>query len=95
MRITSQLLQVKDQSHLWSHDYDYHAQDILTMQDDLTKAVAGEIQVRLTLQQQAELARSHPVNPEAFDAYLQGHYFFERNTDKDWDMAAKSYKRAT
>src|SRR5882762_3553460 len=95
LRITSQLLQVKDQSHLWSHDYDYRAQDILTVQDDVAKAVAREIQLRLTAQQEAGSAGSQPVNPEAFDAYLQGHYFFERNTDKDTDMAAKYYERAT
>jgi TolB-like protein/DNA-binding winged helix-turn-helix (wHTH) protein/TPR repeat protein len=95
LRITSQLLQVKDQSHLWSHDYDYRAQDVLTVEDELAKAVAREIQVRLTVQQQAELAQPHPVNPEAFQAYLQGFYFFERNTDKDTEMAAKYYERAT
>jgi TolB-like protein/DNA-binding winged helix-turn-helix (wHTH) protein/Flp pilus assembly protein TadD len=95
LRITSQLLQVKDQSHLWSHDYDYRAQDILTVQDDVAKAVAREIQLRLTVQQEAESARLQPVNPEAFDAYLHGHYFFERNTDKDTNMAAKYYERAT
>jgi TolB-like protein/DNA-binding winged helix-turn-helix (wHTH) protein/cytochrome c-type biogenesis protein CcmH/NrfG len=95
LRFTAQLIQVKDQTHLWSKDYDFPATDILTVEDDVAKAVAGEIQVRLTSQQQSELARSQPVNPEAFDAYLQGHYFFERNTDKGWDMAAKSYERAT
>jgi TolB-like protein/DNA-binding winged helix-turn-helix (wHTH) protein/Tfp pilus assembly protein PilF len=95
LRITSQLLQVKDQSHLWSHDYDYRAQDILTVQDDVAKAVARETQLRLTAQQEAGSARLQPVNPEAFDAYLQGHYFFERNTDKDTEMAAKYYERAT
>jgi TolB-like protein/cytochrome c-type biogenesis protein CcmH/NrfG len=95
LRITSQLLQVKDQSHLWSHDYDYRAQDILTVQDDVAMAVAREIQLRLTVQQEAGSARLQPVNPEAFDAYLQGHYFFERNTDKDTEMAAKYYERAT
>src|SRR6266446_3211469 len=95
LRITSQLLQVKDQSHLWSHDYDYRAQDILTVQDDVAKAFAREIQLRLTAQQEAQLAGLQPVNPEAVDAYLQGHYFFERNTDKDTDMAAKYYERAT
>jgi tetratricopeptide (TPR) repeat protein len=41
------------------------------------------------------LAQTHPVNPEAFDAYLQGHYYFERDTDKDTDMAAKYFERAT
>jgi tetratricopeptide (TPR) repeat protein len=95
IRITSQLLQVKDQSHLWSHDYDYRAQDILTVEDDVAKTVAREIQVRLTARQEAELARPQLVNPEAFDAYLKGYYFFQRNTDKDTEMAAKYFERAT
>jgi TolB-like protein/DNA-binding winged helix-turn-helix (wHTH) protein/cytochrome c-type biogenesis protein CcmH/NrfG len=95
MRLTAQLIQVKDQTHLWSQDYDYPAKDILNVEDEVAKAVAHEIRVRLTSQQQEELVRSHPVNPEAFDAYLQGHYFFERNTDKDAEMAAKYYERAT
>ena len=95
LRLTSQLIQVKDQTHLWSRDYDYPAKDILTIEDDVAKAVAQEIRLRLTSQQQAELAQPHRVNPEAFDAYLQGYYFFERNTDKDTEMAAKYYERAT
>ena len=83
LRLTAQLIQVKDQTHLWSKDYDYSAKDVLNVEDELAKAVAREIQLRLTSQQQAELSQSHPVNPEAFDAYLQGYYYFERNTDKD------------
>jgi TolB-like protein/DNA-binding winged helix-turn-helix (wHTH) protein len=95
LRLTAQLIQVKDQTHLWSRDYDYPAKDILNVEDDVAKAVARQIQLRLTSQQQAEVARSRPVNPEAFDAYLQGYYYFERDTDKDADMAAKYYERAT
>jgi TolB-like protein/DNA-binding winged helix-turn-helix (wHTH) protein len=95
MRITSQLLQVKDQSHLWSHDYDYPAEDVLTVEDDVAKNVAREIQVRLTARREAELAQPQSVNPEAFDAYLKGYYFFQGNTDKDTDMAAKYFERAT
>src|SRR5712671_6779347 len=95
IRITAQLIQVKDQTHLWSQDYDYLAKDILNIEDDVAKALAQEMRVRLTSQQQAALAQSHPVNPEAFNAYLQGHYYFQRNTDKDTEMAAKYYERAT
>jgi TolB-like protein/DNA-binding winged helix-turn-helix (wHTH) protein len=95
IRLTAQLIQVKDQTHLWSMDYDFSAKDILKVQDDVGKAVAQEIKVRLTSQKKAELAQSYPVNPEAFDAYLQGHYFFERNTDKDTDRAANYYEHAT
>jgi len=95
IRITAQLIQVKDQTHLWSQDYDYLAKDILSVQADVAKAVAREIRLRLNSQQQAELAQPRPVNRDAFDAYLQGRYFFQRNTDKDTDMAAKYFERAT
>src|SRR6266545_70982 len=95
IRITAQLIQVKDQTHLWSQDYDYLAKDLLNVQDDVAKVVAREIRLRLSSQQQAELAQSHPVNPEAFDAYLQGRYFFTRNGSEDADKAAMYYERAT
>ena len=95
IRLTAQLIQVKDQTQLWSQDYDYPAKDILNVEDDVAKAVARQIQIRLTSQQQVESARSRQVNPEAFDAYMQGYYYFERDTDKDTDMAAKYYERAT
>jgi TolB-like protein/DNA-binding winged helix-turn-helix (wHTH) protein len=95
MRLTAQLIQLKDQTHLWSHDYDYPAKDILNVEVDVAKAVAREIRVRLTSQQQAELAQSHPVSPEAFDAYLQGYYHFEQDSSKDTEMAANYFERAT
>jgi TolB-like protein/DNA-binding winged helix-turn-helix (wHTH) protein/Tfp pilus assembly protein PilF len=95
MRLTVQLIQVKDQTHLWTQDYDYPVKDILAIEDDVAKSVARQIQLRLTSQQQAELALSGRVNPEAFDAYLQGYYYFQRDTEKDTDIAAKYYERAT
>jgi TolB-like protein/DNA-binding winged helix-turn-helix (wHTH) protein len=96
IRLTSQLIQVKDQTHLWSQDYDYSAKDILSIEDDVARSVARQIQLRLTSQQQAELERLPPVNPQAFDAYLQGYYFFERrSTGKDADIAARYFEQAT
>jgi TolB-like protein/DNA-binding winged helix-turn-helix (wHTH) protein len=95
MRLTAQLIQVKDQSQLWSQDYDYPLKDILNVEDDVAKAVAREIRLRLTPQQQTALSRPHSVNPEAFEAYMHGYYFYERNTNKDADMATQYYERAT
>jgi len=95
LRLTAQLIQVKDQTHVWSQDYDYPVKDILAVEDDVAKAVAQEVRLHLTSQQPAELAQPRPVNPDAFDAYLQGFFFFEKNTDKDTDIAAKYYERAT
>jgi TolB-like protein/DNA-binding winged helix-turn-helix (wHTH) protein len=95
LRLTVQLIQVKDQTYLWSQDYDYPVKDTLNVEDDVAKSVAREIRLRLTSQEQADLARPHPVNPEAFDAYLQGYHFLERRTAKDLEMAARYFERAT
>jgi TolB-like protein/DNA-binding winged helix-turn-helix (wHTH) protein len=95
LRLTAQLIQVKDQTHLWSQDYDYPAKDIVNVQDEVARAVAHEIRVRLTSQQETGLAKTHAVNPEAFDDYLQGYYYFQARTAKDVDMAARYYERAT
>ena len=95
LRLTAQLIRVKDQTHAWSQDYDYAGGDVLSVEREVARAVAQEIRLRLTPHKRAELARPLAVDPQAFDAYLQGHYFFQRNTEKDDDMAAKYYERAT
>jgi len=96
IRLTAQLIQVKDQTHLWSQDYDYSVKDILGIEDDVAKAVAHEVQLRLTSsQQQAELAQPRPASREAFDAYLQAiPTSFSGIPTKDTDMAAKYFERA-
>jgi TolB-like protein/DNA-binding winged helix-turn-helix (wHTH) protein len=94
VRFTAQLIQVKDQTHLWSQDYDYPAENILNIEYAVADAIAHEIRVRLSSNQQAE-SQPHPIDPEAFDAYLQGYYFYQRRTAKDVDMSEKYYERAT
>ena len=94
LRVTVQLLQVKDQSHLWAQDYDYRARDILSLEDDVARAVSREIQIRLTPQQQADVTRVRPINPEAFDAYMQGRFFFDRHNNGDLNRAISYYGQA-
>jgi tetratricopeptide (TPR) repeat protein len=94
LRITVQLLQVKDQSHLWAQDFDYRPRDILSLEDDVAKAVAREIQIRLTPQQQTDLTRLRHVNAEAFDAYMEGRFFLDRDNDGDLNRAASYYEQA-
>jgi TolB-like protein/DNA-binding winged helix-turn-helix (wHTH) protein/Tfp pilus assembly protein PilF len=95
MRLTAQLIQVKDQTHIWAQDYNYPAKDVLNVEDEVAQAVAHEIRVLVTSQQLSDWAQSRPVDPVAFDAYLQGYYHFERDTPEDTEMAAKYYERAT
>jgi TolB-like protein/DNA-binding winged helix-turn-helix (wHTH) protein/Flp pilus assembly protein TadD len=95
LRLTAQLVRVKDQTHIWAQDYDYRAKDILNVQDDVAEAVVREIELRLSPTQKTELAQPRPVNPEAFDAYLKGYHYFQGNSDKDVDTAVRYFERAT
>jgi TolB-like protein/DNA-binding winged helix-turn-helix (wHTH) protein/Tfp pilus assembly protein PilF len=94
LRVTVQLLQVMDQSHLWAQDYDYRPRDILSLEDDVAKSVAREIQIRLTPRQQAALTHVRPVNPEAFDAYMEGCFFLDRDSAGDLNRAVSYYEHA-
>ncbi len=72
IRITAQLIQASDQTHLWAQSYDRELSDVLKLESDIARTLAR--QIRLTLSQQANqrLAAATPVTPEAYDAYLRG-----------------------
>src|SRR5216117_1918051 len=85
VRIDVQLIQVSDQTHLWADSYDRDLNDILRVQDDLEAAVAS--QIRLTLNPSpgkagvAAAAAKRTVNPEAYDAYLRGRFYWTNRGD--------------
>jgi TolB-like protein/DNA-binding winged helix-turn-helix (wHTH) protein/Tfp pilus assembly protein PilF len=94
MRITAQLIQVKDQSHLWAREYEHSLQDLFALQDDVTAGVAAEIQSRLALEPRNRAGRNHPVTPEAYDAYLLGRYSLGGRTAAGYHDAEKYFRAA-
>jgi TolB-like protein/DNA-binding winged helix-turn-helix (wHTH) protein/Tfp pilus assembly protein PilF len=80
VRVSAQLIRVSDQTHLWAQNYDRDEQDLLDVQNDLGKAIAEKVQANLTPQQQLELAKRHTVNPEAYDLYLKGRFYWNQRT---------------
>ena len=74
VRITAQLIQASTDQHLWAKTYEREPQDVLTLQDEVAQAIADEVKVTLTPQEQARLSNSRPVNPAAHEAYLKGNY---------------------
>ncbi len=94
VRITAQLIRVNDQSHLWAQDYDRSVQDVLTMQDDVAASVAREIQIRLTPQQLTALHRPRPVDPQAYEDYLKGRFFWNQRTENGFRKAIEHFDAA-
>jgi TolB-like protein/cytochrome c-type biogenesis protein CcmH/NrfG len=74
VRITAQLMNAREESHLWAETYERDLRHILALQADVAQAIAREIRVKLTPIDRARLGALHPVDPGAYEAYLKGRY---------------------
>ena len=95
VRINAQLIQVKDQTHLWARDYDRNLRDILALQSEVAGAIAREIKLKLTPDESARLASTPPLNPEVYELYLKGRYFWNKRTEDGFAKAIRYFGQAS
>jgi TolB-like protein/DNA-binding winged helix-turn-helix (wHTH) protein/Tfp pilus assembly protein PilF len=81
VRITAQLIQASTDRHLWAATYVRDLRDVLALQGDVAQAIAREVQIKLTPQEQSWLTSKRPVDPEAYETYLKGYYFWNKRTE--------------
>jgi TolB-like protein/DNA-binding winged helix-turn-helix (wHTH) protein len=80
-RVSAQLIRVSDQTHLWAQNYERELHDLLLIENELGKAIARQVQINLTPQQEIDLSKMRTVNPEAYDLYLKGRFYWnQRNS---------------
>jgi serine/threonine protein kinase/Tfp pilus assembly protein PilF len=94
VRITVQLIQAATDEHLWAESYEKDLTDVLAVQGEATRAIAGEIKVRLTPEERERLATVRPVDSEAYDAYLKGRYYHYKFTPEDYEKALVYFRKA-
>lgn len=80
LRVTAQLIQASDRTHLWSDSFERDIGDILALQGECAQAIARQIGVQLTPQEQRRIASARPIQSAAYDAYLKGRYFWKRRS---------------
>ncbi|HWQ03622.1 MAG TPA: tetratricopeptide repeat protein [Candidatus Nitrosotenuis sp.] len=94
VRIIAELIHAKTNTQLWSRNYADQVQNVLDLQSRVAQQVVAEIRLQLSPEQQARLAASRPVNPEAYQAYLRGRYFFNRRDLEGLQQGLKSFQLA-
>jgi len=80
VRITAELILASTDRHLWARTYERDLGDILDLQNEVARAIAAEIRLKVTPQEQARLTRNRTVNPDAYEAYLKGRHFWNQFT---------------
>ena len=78
VRVSAQLIRVSDQTHLWAENYDRQLHDLLEIESELGGTIAQQVRLNLTPQRQLALARIRSVDPEAYDTYLRGRYYWNQ-----------------
>ena len=97
VRITAQLIRVRDQTHIWARQYDRRLRDILVLQREIGQETANQIQLAL--------GGDRPLTPgrqprhayqsyEAYDLWLKGQYFWNKRTAEGFSKAADYFERA-
>ena len=94
VRITVQLIQVRDQTDLWTESYDHELKDILALQDSVARTIADQIHITLTAEPQTRLARPRQLEPAAHEAYLKGRYYWNKRTAESLQRASVYFQLA-
>ncbi len=94
VRITVRLVEARTGEHIWAQTYEDELQDIVELQGRVARDVARHVRVRVTPEEDQQLAAAQPVNPEAYQAYLEGRFWWNRRTEEGFRLAIESFELA-
>ena len=94
VRITAQLIEASNDKHLWSQSYEGELRDTLALQSRVASAIADQIRINLTPQEKAALKSVKVVNPQAYESYLKGRYFWNKRTADGLKVALAYFNQA-
>jgi TolB-like protein/DNA-binding winged helix-turn-helix (wHTH) protein len=91
LRINAQLIRASNESHVWSESYERDLGDVLSLQDELARAIAEHVRVSSLPSVAASAGTAAPSSPEAYDAYLRGQYFWFKG---DYQKSRQFFQQA-
>ncbi len=93
VQVVVQLIDAIADSHLWAHTYDNRVSDLLDLMNEIAGAVAGEIAVEFSPEDQARLSVRQTLSTSAVDAYLHGRYYMSERTADAFEQAASYFRK--
>ena len=94
VRITTQLIDAKNDKHLWANSYDRDLTDIFAVQGDIAEKVAGALKVKLLSKEKEALEQKPTGNPESYSLYLKGRYFWNERSKDSVTKAIRYFEEA-
>jgi tetratricopeptide (TPR) repeat protein len=94
VRITVQLVDALKDRHLWAESYERDLRSVLALQSDVARAIASQIRVQVTPHEQALLAAARRVDPEAYQLWLKGRFFWSKRSTEGLTRGLDYFNRA-
>jgi len=94
VRVTSQLIDGARDRHLWARSYERDLDDVVSLQAEIAQAIAGEVRMVVTSEQRSRLLAGATVNPDAYDAYLKGRYYWNQRSPSAVRKSIESFQDA-
>jgi serine/threonine protein kinase len=94
LEISAELVDARDDSHIWGQQYSRKAADIFALQNDLAKEMTSMLRMRLTGDDEKRMAKSSTMNPEAYQLYLQGRYWWYKRTEEGVNKSIAYFQQA-
>ena len=94
IRVHAQLIRAATDEHFWSETYDRELRDVLSLQSDVAQSIARKVEVTVTGEEHARLSSARTVDPEAYEAYLKGRYYWNKRTADSMPKAALYFEQA-
>src|SRR2546423_61507 len=94
VRVNVQLINALTDAHLWADTYDRKLIDIFAVESEIAKTIADTLQAKLTGSEKISIAKTPTVNPEAYELYLKGRFFWNKRTAADLRKAIEYFNQA-
>src|SRR5436309_3299343 len=94
VRVNVQLINAMTDAHVWADTYDRKLTDIFAVESEIAKTIAETLQARLTGSEKSSIAKTPTVNPEAYELYLKGRFFWNKRTGDDLRKSIEYLKQA-
>jgi serine/threonine protein kinase len=94
LRITVELVKVSDGYPIWSEKYERDLEDIFALQDEISLSIVDKLKIKLLGEEKAELVMQSTQNPEAYNLFLKGLYFWSKRTADDIRKSIDCYEQA-
>ena len=92
--VTTQLVHAASDRHLWAKSYERDLKDVLSLQNEIARAVVTEVRVALSPDEAARLARADPVDPEVHELQLRGRFHANKGTEEELERSIQYFEQA-